>query len=82
MTVDIWIRDYYPPRCFQKKISGREISGRGKHNVRVYMLFPGLNVSCHCDCARAHPDRSAFINQIVCKASEALEISCTFSTLT
>jgi hypothetical protein len=28
MTVDIWIRDYYHPRCFQKKISGR-----GKHNV-------------------------------------------------
>jgi hypothetical protein len=27
MTVDIWIRDYNPPRCFQKKISGR-----GKHN--------------------------------------------------
>jgi hypothetical protein len=25
---DIWIRDYNPPRCFQKKISGR-----GKHNV-------------------------------------------------
>jgi hypothetical protein len=28
MTVDIWIRDYNPPRCFQKKISGR-----GIHNV-------------------------------------------------
>jgi hypothetical protein len=28
MTVDIWIRDYNPPRCFQKKISGR-----GKPNV-------------------------------------------------
>jgi hypothetical protein len=27
MTADIWIRDYNPPRCFQKKISGR-----GKHN--------------------------------------------------
>jgi hypothetical protein len=27
MTGDIWIRDYNPPRCFQKKISGR-----GKHN--------------------------------------------------
>jgi hypothetical protein len=27
MTVDIWIRDYNPPRCFQKKISGRS-----KHN--------------------------------------------------
>jgi hypothetical protein len=27
MTVDVWIRDYNPPRCFQKKISGR-----GKHN--------------------------------------------------
>jgi hypothetical protein len=23
MTVDIWIRDYNPPRRFQKKISGR-----------------------------------------------------------
>jgi hypothetical protein len=21
--IDIWIRDYNPPRCFQKKISGR-----------------------------------------------------------
>jgi hypothetical protein len=28
MTVDIWIRDYNPPRRFQQKISGR-----GKHNV-------------------------------------------------
>jgi hypothetical protein len=28
MTVDIWIRDYDPPRCFQQKICGR-----GKHNV-------------------------------------------------
>jgi hypothetical protein len=27
MTVDIWIRDYNPPRHFQKKISGRS-----KHN--------------------------------------------------
>jgi hypothetical protein len=23
MSIDIWIRDYNPPRCFQKKISGR-----------------------------------------------------------
>jgi hypothetical protein len=23
MTVDIWIRDYNPPRCLQQKISGR-----------------------------------------------------------
>jgi hypothetical protein len=30
MTVDIWIRDYNPPRCFQKKISGR-----GRHNVNI-----------------------------------------------
>jgi hypothetical protein len=28
MTVDIWIRDYNPPMCFQKKISGRS-----KHNA-------------------------------------------------
>jgi hypothetical protein len=28
MTVDIWIRDYNPPRCFQKKILGRS-----KHNA-------------------------------------------------
>jgi hypothetical protein len=27
MAVDICIRDYNPPRCFQKKISGRS-----KHN--------------------------------------------------
>jgi hypothetical protein len=30
MTVDIWIRNYNPPRYFQKKISGR-----GKHNVNL-----------------------------------------------
>jgi hypothetical protein len=42
MTVDIWIRDYNPPRCFQKKISGR-----GKHNAgkilykNVHDLFHG-----------------------------------------
>jgi hypothetical protein len=34
MTVDIWIRDYNPPRCFQKKISGRS-----KHNDEVSRLF-------------------------------------------
>jgi hypothetical protein len=28
MTVDIWIRDYNPPRCFQLKISDRS-----KHNA-------------------------------------------------
>jgi hypothetical protein len=33
MTVDIWIRDYNPPKCFQKKISGR-----GKHNGDSYFL--------------------------------------------
>jgi hypothetical protein len=33
MTVDIWIRDYNPPRCFQKKISGR-----GKHNEHITEL--------------------------------------------
>jgi ABC-type oligopeptide transport system substrate-binding subunit len=27
MTVDIWIRDYNPPMCFQQKISGS-----GSHN--------------------------------------------------
>jgi hypothetical protein len=31
MTVDIWIGDYNPPRCFQKKISGR-----GKHNGTIH----------------------------------------------
>jgi hypothetical protein len=30
MTVDIWIRDYNPPRCFQKKTSGRS-----KHNDEI-----------------------------------------------
>jgi hypothetical protein len=33
MTVAIWIRDYNPPRCFQKKISGR-----GKYDE--YFLAP------------------------------------------
>jgi hypothetical protein len=30
MTADIWIRDYNPPRRFQKKISGR-----AKHHERI-----------------------------------------------
>jgi hypothetical protein len=34
MTVDIWIRDYNPPRCFQKKISGR-----GKHNAHIIIII-------------------------------------------
>jgi hypothetical protein len=36
MTVDIWIRDYNPPRCFQKKISGRSnvhITGNLLNNI-------------------------------------------------
>jgi hypothetical protein len=33
MTVDIWIRDYNPPRCFQKKISGRS-----KHNGSAFLI--------------------------------------------
>jgi hypothetical protein len=42
MTVDIWIRDYNPPRCFQKKISGR-----GKHNGTfrdgtIYTIHPTI----------------------------------------
>jgi hypothetical protein len=42
MTVDIWIRDYNPPRCFQKKISGR-----GKHNVERFSarIFPDQRCS-------------------------------------
>jgi hypothetical protein len=40
MTVDIWIRDYNPPRCFQKKISGR-----GKHDdCTPNILFRILSV--------------------------------------
>jgi hypothetical protein len=39
MTVDIWIRDYNPPRCFQKKISGR-----GKHNACAVSL-PSFNLN-------------------------------------
>jgi hypothetical protein len=38
MTVDIWIRDYNPPRCFQKKISGRR-----KHDS--LKKFEGAEVS-------------------------------------
>jgi hypothetical protein len=34
MTVDIWIRDYNPPMCFQKKISGRS-----KHNALSQIPF-------------------------------------------
>jgi hypothetical protein len=39
MTVVIWIRDYNPPRCFQKKISGR-----GKHNEIKINGFLVLNI--------------------------------------
>jgi hypothetical protein len=35
MTVDIWIRDYNPPRCFQKKISGRS-----KHDACGHSRWP------------------------------------------
>jgi hypothetical protein len=40
MTVDIWIRDYNPARCFQQKISGR-----GKHNVNMnnFIAEKGIN---------------------------------------
>jgi ABC-type oligopeptide transport system substrate-binding subunit len=39
MTVDIWIGDYNPPRCFQKKISGRS-----KHNdLNPKMLILALS---------------------------------------
>jgi hypothetical protein len=41
MTVDIWIRDYIPPRCFQKKISGRS-----KHNVMELEAYIGNNIAC------------------------------------
>jgi hypothetical protein len=47
MTVDIWIRDYNPPRCFQKKISGR-----GKHNDFKVLLLINWKLQiyeiCHC----------------------------------
>jgi hypothetical protein len=40
MTVNIWIRDYNPPRCFQKKISGR-----GKHNLfKNLFIFPSARL--------------------------------------
>jgi hypothetical protein len=39
MTVDIWIRDYNPPRCFQKKISGR-----GKHNGTPKFQVPTVKL--------------------------------------
>jgi hypothetical protein len=38
MTVDIWIRDYNPPRCFQKKIYGR-----GKHNDVTLIILQGVS---------------------------------------
>jgi hypothetical protein len=34
MTFDIWIRDYNPQRCFQKKISGRS-----KHNAKCLTML-------------------------------------------
>jgi hypothetical protein len=39
MTIDIWIRDYNPPRCFQKKITGRS-----KHNVQAKRVATEPNV--------------------------------------
>jgi hypothetical protein len=44
MTVDIWIRDYDPPRCFQKKISGRS-----KHNALSHVLrvFHTMGLAAH-----------------------------------
>jgi hypothetical protein len=41
MTVDIWITDYNPPMCFQKKISGRS-----KHNVQMRRLGASQSVPC------------------------------------
>jgi hypothetical protein len=38
MTADIWIRDYNPPRCFQKKISGRS-----KHNEKNIHVVSSKN---------------------------------------
>jgi hypothetical protein len=38
MTVDIWIRDYNPPRCFQKNISRR--SKHNAFNDRGLLLSP------------------------------------------
>jgi hypothetical protein len=40
MIVDIWIRDYNSPRCFQKKISGRS-----KHNeLSLYIHSAPFNI--------------------------------------
>jgi hypothetical protein len=43
MTVDIWIRDYNPPRCFQKKISGR-----GKHNGSTCIVLAHAHLHFLC----------------------------------
>jgi hypothetical protein len=40
VTVDIWIRDYNPPRFFQKKISGR-----GKHSGTPYISVELLTLA-------------------------------------
>jgi hypothetical protein len=44
MTVDIWIWDYNPPRCFQKKISGRS-----KHSDYVLVTQSLESAYCQLD---------------------------------
>jgi hypothetical protein len=39
MTVDIWIRDYNPPRCFQKKISGRSKHNGSSRKLAISKVF-------------------------------------------
>jgi hypothetical protein len=39
MTVDIWIRDDNPPRCFQKKISGRSKYSSSTRKVLGFLVL-------------------------------------------
>jgi hypothetical protein len=45
-TVDIWIRDYNPPRCFQKKISGRSKRPDLQTRVRDEIVPPHSERHC------------------------------------
>jgi hypothetical protein len=44
MTVDLWIRDYNPPRCFQKKISGRSEHNEGSDSLELNCEIPTFDI--------------------------------------
>jgi hypothetical protein len=49
MTVDIWIRDYNPPRCFQKTISGRGKPNELKQIAAISIILSQCPFRNPCD---------------------------------